>query len=329
MKVVKLLAVFLLFSVTSAFAHFQLIYTPESKISEDAKQVDFKMVFTHPFDAGHTMDIGKNEAGDVKGFEEFFIVHKGKKTDALPGLKKSEFTSLENSGVAFDFSLNKDFGFRGGGDWVMVAIPHPYYEGAEDIYIQQATKVMINKSDIATDWAERCAPGFPEIMPLVKPYDVWTGGLFSGVVLDGSGNPVPFAEIEVEYMNYDVDMNASKFTGEKKIKKEGHGAAVILANAEGRFDFIPPKPGYWGFAALGAGGDLSFDGKELSQDAVIWIEAYEIGNSAETAAAVPADKASENGASAESKKSSSTMIYIVLIAIAAVIVIAAFRKKKK
>ncbi len=322
MKIVKLLAVFLLFSVTSAYSHFQLIYTPVSKIAEDVKEVDFKMVFTHPFDAGHTMDIGKNESGEVKGFEEFFVVHKGKKTDIKPGLKEIEFASLENSGAAFDFTFNKEFGLRGSGDWVFVAVPHPYYEGAEDIYIQQITKVMINKSDIATDWQERLAPGYPEILPLVKPYDVWAGGIFSGVVVDSEGQPVPFAEIEVEYMNYDIDMAANKFSGEKKIKKDGHGAAVILANAEGCFDFIPPREGYWGFAALGAGGEMTHDGKELSSDAVLWIEAA---NLEVEAAAVPS---ADTKAEVKEEKSSNTVIYIV-IAFVAVVALAVFRKKKK
>ena len=41
----------------------------------------------------------------------------------------------------------------------------------------------------------------------------------------------------------------------------------------GYFSFVPVHKGYWGFAALGAGGELKHNGKELSQDAVLWIEA--------------------------------------------------------
>ncbi|MEW6481564.1 MAG: DUF4198 domain-containing protein [bacterium] len=93
---------------------------------------------------------------------------------------------------------------------------------------------------------------------------------------EGKGNPVPNVEIEVEYINYEVDMKGNKFTGKPKIAKEGHGAAVILANKDGEFSFVPPKAGYWGFAALGAGGEKTYKGKELSEDAVLWIEAIEI-----------------------------------------------------
>ncbi|WP_199671187.1 hypothetical protein [Salinibius halmophilus] len=36
-----------------------------------------------------------------------------------------------------------------------------------------------------------------------------------------------------------------------------------------------PAAGKWGFAALGSGPDTEFDGKALSQDAVLWVEAYD------------------------------------------------------
>ena len=264
--------VLLLFLVAMAsFAHFQMIYTPTSVV--EGNSVDFKIVFTHPAEAEHAMDIGKNEAGEIKGFEKFFSVHKEKVQDLLPSLKKTQFTALENSASAYDLTLNKDNGFKGGGDWALVAVPHPYYEGAEDVYIQQITKVFINKAGLDTDWSARCAEGYPEIMPLVKPYDVWAGGIFRGVVLDSKGKPVPNAEIEVEYINFDVDMKASKFAGKAKTEA---AATVILADKNGVFSFVPHKAGYWGFAALGAGKTKKFAGKELSQDAVLWIEAIPV-----------------------------------------------------
>ncbi|AGT42878.1 DUF4198 domain-containing protein [Treponema pedis] len=252
-----------------SFAHFQMIYTPSSML-EEGTSVDFRIVFTHPAEAGHTMDIGKNEAGEMKGVKEFFSIHKGEKTDLLKDLKKTEFMSLENKASAYNFTLNKDNGFKGPGDWVLVLVPHPYYEGAEETYIQQITKVMINKGEMATDWSERCADKYPEILPLVKPYDVWVGGVFRGVVVDSKGKPVANAEIEVEYLNYDIDMNANKFTGSAKTSQS---ATVILTDKNGCFSFVPTKEGYWGFAALGVGRDKKFAGKELSQDAVLWIEA--------------------------------------------------------
>ncbi|MBK1636979.1 nickel transporter, partial [Rhodovulum adriaticum] len=42
------------------------------------------------------------------------------------------------------------------------------------------------------------------------------------------------------------------------------------------FTFGIPRAGHWGFAALGSGPETEHQGKELSQDAVIWIKAYEL-----------------------------------------------------
>ena len=267
----RIFILLLLFSAASVFAHFQMIYTPESVIPENTAAVDFKLVFTHPFEAGLTMDIGKDESGTIKGMKEFFVVHKGAKSDLTGVLKGITFTSLENSGQGFEFTFGKEQGLKGGGDWVFVAVPEPYYEASEDIYIQQITKVMINKGELSTDWKNRVAEGYPEILPLVKPYDVWTGGVFRGIVVNAKGKPVANAEIEFEYINYDIDMKENKFTGKPVLKKSGAG--IILADKQGVFEFIPNRAGYWGFAALGAGGELDFGGKELSQDAVLWFEA--------------------------------------------------------
>ncbi len=257
--------------VGASFAHFQLIYTPSSKVNDS--EVEFRLVFTHPAESGHTMAIGKDKSGSVKGFKEFFSIHKGEKTDLLKGLKKSTFKTAENQDEAYNFTLDKNFGFRGAGDWVLIAVPHPYYEQAEDCYIQQVSKVMINKNDMPTDWQERCAEGYPEIMPLVAPYEVWAGGVFRGIVVDSDGKPVPNAEIEFEYINYDVDMKKNEF---KRKAKTSAASGVIYADQNGVFAFVPHCEGYWGFAALGVGKDTEYDGKELSQDAVLWIEATKV-----------------------------------------------------
>jgi cobalt/nickel transport protein len=50
----------------------------------------------------------------------------------------------------------------------------------------------------------------------------------------------------------------------------------IKANKDGEFTFTLPKAGFWGFCALGVGSDKEYKGKELSQDAVIWVEAKEM-----------------------------------------------------
>ena len=96
----------------------------------------------------------------------------------------------------------------------------------------------------------------------------WKGEIFRGQVVDKDGKAVANAEIEIEYLN--ANIKNSKFVGELQKDKT---ATVIYADANGYFSFVPVHKGYWGFAALGAGGELKHNGKELSQDAVLWIEA--------------------------------------------------------
>lgn len=253
----------------SAFAHFQLIHTPESNVT-GKNSVPFELIFTHPGEGaeGHSMDIGKDEKGNIKKMESFFSVHKEEKTELKDKLVSSKFGPAGHQVQAYKFTLDKTTGLKGGGDWGLVAVPAPYYEASEDIYIQQVTKVFVNKDDLQTDWDARIAEGYPEIIPLNNPTDLWKGQVFRGKVVDPAGKAVANAEIEIEYIN--ADIKNSQFSGENKEEKS---AMVLRADEFGYFSFVPVHAGYWGFAALGAGGEKTHNGKELSQDAVLWIEA--------------------------------------------------------
>ncbi|MFK4784838.1 DUF4198 domain-containing protein [Fusobacterium sp. MFO224] len=254
---------------TSAFAHFQMIHTEKSDIT-GMKKVPFELMFTHPADGveAHNMNIGQDEKGVLHGMKDFYVVHKGKKKEASQYLKKSTFGEGKHEVSSFKFELDRKTGLRGGGDWGLVAVPAPYYEGSEGIYIQQITKTFVNKDDITTDWQDRIAEGYPEILPKSMPTNVWKGQVFTAQVVDTEGKPVSGAEVEIEYVNANV--KNSNFVGANKTEK---AAMVLLADDDGYFSFIPQEAGYWGFAALGAGGEKTYNGKELSLDAVLWIEA--------------------------------------------------------
>ena len=141
--------------------------------------------------------------------------------------------------------------------------------------------------------------------------------MIRALVLDSDGKPVPYAQVEFENMNYDVDMANKKFTGEPKLQKAGSG--MIMADNTGVFEFIPPCPGYWGFAALGVGKEKEFGGKELSQDAVIWFEVSKIEDAAEQADSTKqADISSSDGEPSESAKpkegfSPAALIIVILL----------------
>ena len=54
------------------------------------------------------------------------------------------------------------------------------------------------------------------------------------------------------------------------------GTLVAITDGDGRFTFGIPRSGFWGFAALGSGPDTEHEGKALSQDAVLWVRAYDL-----------------------------------------------------
>jgi cobalt/nickel transport protein len=151
---------------------------------------------------------------------------------------------------------------------VFALVPAPYLEEAEGAYIQQITKTLVNKGGLPTGWSEPL--GLPtEIVPLNKPYQIFVGSTFSGQLLS-EGKPAPGVECEIEYINTDIDMAGNAFG------KDNNGpvpeiAVVAVTDPNGVFTFGIPRPGVWGFACLGSGPAKEHEGKELSQDAVLWI----------------------------------------------------------
>ena len=250
-----------LFAAAPASAHFQLLYTPNA-VLDQAGDVPFKLVFWHPMENGHAMDMGAPEA--------FYMMFKGKKIDLMDRLAPITFNGASNQSKAYEASVP----VKRNGDYSLVVVPAPYYEQSEDIFIQQITKAVINKGEMPTDWNEPL--GLPaEILPLSKPYGALAGSTFSAIVM-ADGKPVPGAEVEIEYISALPDM-ASNAPGPVTAEPVPGGALVAVTDANGVFTFGIPKAGVWGFAALGVGPATEYQGKPLSQDAVLWIYAHDFG----------------------------------------------------
>ena len=260
MKTCLLATALAAFLPAAASAHFQLNYTDDMMI-ERPGEVPMGLIFWHPFENGHVMDMGVPV--------EFFMVHNGEKTDLSDRLEPATFKGPSNEAAAYRASVP----VKRSGDYVVVSVPAPYYEESEDIFIQQITKVVLNRNTLPTDWDQPV--GLPtEILPLNKPYNVITGSTFSGQVLS-EGQPVGGAEIEIEYMASEPDLDAFSTT-DPTVQPMAGGSVVAIADQNGVFTFGIPKAGYWGFAALGSGPAKEHEGKDLSQDAVIWIRAADM-----------------------------------------------------
>lgn len=250
-------------------AHFQLLYTPEAALNESAA-VPLALVFAHPFDNGITMDMGTPEA--------FYVVSQRgpeaerETTDLTEFLEPVVWAGVETEAAAFVANPPRRV-TRSLGDYTYVLRPAPYYEGGEDKYIQQITKTMVNVGGIPGAWDEPL--GLPvEIVPLDKPYANWVGGVFRAVVL-ANGEPVPHAEVEIEYLNHEPEIDARRFNPSGKITAP-QGSFVTLsirADANGQVIIGLPAAGWWGICALDLDDGLLHEGKELSVDAVLWVKA--------------------------------------------------------
>ena len=243
----------------TAQAHFQLLYTP--KVMVDApEQIDLKLMFGHPMENGHAMDMGQPEA--------FNVIFKGKTKDLLSTLKPVTWKGAHNEAKAFE----TQYKIKRNGDYIFTLTPAPYYEAGEDIYIQQITKSYVNKAGLPTSWNEPV--GLPtEIVPLNKPYQNYVGGTFTGQLLS-EGKPAAGIECEIEYINPEIDLAGNAFAKETTGPVPA-SAIVAITDKNGQFTFGIPRAGTWGFACLGPGPAKEFEGKELSQDAVLWINATE------------------------------------------------------
>jgi len=253
-------------------AHFQMLYTPDlAPVRGQATHL--VMPFSHPVHGGPNMDINKPEAF-------YMLSQRGraaqrKKVDLMSYLTPVTWSSSINSSAAFEAKLPRKL-TRSLGDYVFVLQPSPYYEAEEDKYIQQYTKTVMNVGAVPGNWADPA--DLPvEIIPLDKPYANWRGGVFRGVVTAG-GKPVPYAALEIEYINYRVDMKLPGFVGAAAVQlpQDSFGTMGIKTNAVGEFVIGLPRAGWWGICALDLVPGSLHKGKPLSVDAVLWLQAREM-----------------------------------------------------
>ncbi|WP_226457039.1 DUF4198 domain-containing protein [Pseudomonas sp. AF03-9] len=251
-----------------AQAHFQMLYVEDTALTR-AQSLEFALVFTHPFSGGPTMVMEKPRAFS------HISAHGGEKIDLRQYLRPVQWQSRDNRTTAYRASIPREL-VRSLGDHVFVLEPEPYLESEEDVYIQQFTKLIVNVGGVPGNWSE--PQGLPvEIQPLSKPYANWTGGVFRAVVL-ADGKPVPFAEVEIEYLNHSVDIANNAFGEQDYVTapQASFKAQSTYTDAQGVLTIGLPRAGWWGIAALNIGSTKTHKGKPLSQDAVLWVQARDM-----------------------------------------------------
>ena len=61
-------------------------------------------------------------------------------------------------------------------------------------------KLIITKDSAGSDYNQRVAPGYNEIVPLVNPVNAWKENVFRAKFVDKDGNPIKNARIDVDFI---------------------------------------------------------------------------------------------------------------------------------
>lgn len=247
-------AVILAVCSRSAWAHFQVLVPSRDVFSAtDGRTVDLKILFTHPMENGPVMEMCFPK--------QFGVLADGEKLDLLG--------QLERESIDGKTSYACKVRLRRPGDHVFYLEPAPYWEPGEKKMIIHYTKVVVDFLGAETGWDSLV--GLPvEIEPLVRPYGLWTGNTFRGIVRR-DGKPVPFATVEVEYLN----------AGEKVgIPNGAFVTQIVKADSQGVFSYSMPRAGWWGFAALVDGEHpmTAPTGEEVDVElgGLIWVQAVDM-----------------------------------------------------
>jgi len=240
-----------------AQAHFQMIIPSDDMIAQgESRQLDLKLMFWHPMEG-----IGMNMVPP----ERFGVFAQGRDHDLLPSLKATKTKDREgNMRDTFEASYK----FKRPGDHIFYVVPKPYWEPAEESFIVHYTKVVVNGFGLEEGWDKELGLK-TEIVPLTRPYGLWTNNVFQGIV-KVNGKPAPFSTVEVEY-----------YAEDKPVKTPASPmiTQVVKADQNGVFTYAMPKAGWWGFAALNKDDKpMKHDGKDYPVEigALLWVRTHDM-----------------------------------------------------
>ena len=242
------LAVVLSLWAGPALAHFGMaIPSDDVVVDKNKAKVDVTLSFSHPME-GKGMDMAKPKQFGVKDGEQ--------KTDLLGSLTPTKV--MEHA------AWQGCYTFKRPGVGTFYVVPEPYFEPAEDKFIQHITKVVVPAFGEEEGWDAPVGLA-AEIVPLTRPFGNYVGNVFTGQVLV-DGKPAPGVTVEVEYYNKDKAYEAPN---------EYMTTQAVKTDANGVFVYAVPFAGWWGFAALTqAPQTLEKDGqaKKVELGAVLWAK---------------------------------------------------------
>lgn len=258
--VIFLIALFSL--VPTAQAHFGILLPSDDIITQqDPNTLVVEAKFIHPMER-HYMEMAKPK--------HFGVVHRGRQTELVDHLIRKQGKAADQS-QEFTYWAD-EYPIKRPGDYTFFVEPVPYWEPAEDIFIVHYTKVCVNAYGREDGWDQPVGLE-TEIVPLTRPYGLWTGNVFTGRVLL-QGKPAPNTAVEIEYLNESRGGSSAIHPPSDPFVTQ-----VVKTDRNGIFTYAMPKAGWWGFAALSeADWKLEHDGKEKGVElgAVYWVRTHDL-----------------------------------------------------
>jgi cobalt/nickel transport protein len=231
----------------SASAHFGMVIPSDAMVmQEDDRNLTLQLSFSHPFEM-----VGM----ELVNPKSFGVMANGQKEDLGGTLKPIKVMDRP--------AWQSDYAIKRPGVYMFYMEPQPYWEPAEDLFIIHYTKTVVTAFGDDEGWDAEMGLK-TEIVPLSKPYGLYAGNVFQGVVkLDGQ--PVPNAEVEIEYYNREKKAAAPT---------DYMVTQTIKADQNGVFTYAAPQSGWWGFSALNeADFTLKHEGQDKGVEigAVLWV----------------------------------------------------------
>lgn len=231
-----------------ALGHFGMVIPSDNMVMPNEKRaITLQLSFSHPLEMVG-MELVKPSI--------FNVVTGDKQTDLTTHLKPVRV--MDQSAWQLDYPIKRP------GAYTFYMEPQPYWEPAEDLFIIHYTKTVVAAFGDDEGW-DREIGLKTEIVPLSKPFGLYTGNVFQGIVKFNQ-KPVPYAEVEVEYYNRNKKV---------MIPNDFMITQTIKADQNGVFTYAVPKQGWWGFAALNEA-DFTLktaagEEKPVELGAVIWV----------------------------------------------------------
>ncbi len=243
-------AVFAL-GISAASAHFLTLFPQKQVVDQgDSRQLQMPVYFTHPATMGPTMDMQKPVRLSVR---------LGQKTsDLTEQLISKQFSGKQ--GWQLDYSIRRP------GIYTFFAEQKPYFDPTEQAVLIQYPKTIVSSFSGEGDWQTKVATPV-EIMPLTRPFALWTGSSFTGQVLV-NGQPAAGVTVEMEHYNAAHDA----------LPSDAWANQEVITNSQGEFTVTLTKSGWWGIAALfETENGFELNGKKylLEQAGVLWLQAQD------------------------------------------------------